>query len=101
MSEITELLGESGPLATLLPGFAPRVEQQRMAEATADAIEAQQQLIVEAGTGTGKTFAYLLPVLRSGRKVIISTGTRHLQDQLYGKDLPVVREALHRSIPRC
>ena len=98
MSEITELLGESGPLATLLSGFAPRVEQQHMAEATADAIEAQQQLIVEAGTGTGKTFAYLLPVLRSGRKVIISTGTRHLQDQLYGKDLPVVREALNAPV---
>ena len=98
MPDITDLLGESGPLANLLPGFAPRVEQQRMAEATAEAIEAQQQLIVEAGTGTGKTFAYLLPVLRSGRKVIISTGTRHLQDQLYGKDLPVVREALHAPV---
>jgi len=68
-----------------------------MAEATAEAIAAQQTLIVEAGTGTGKTLAYLLPALQSGKRVIISTGTRHLQDQLYGKDLPVVREAL--SIP--
>jgi len=98
MSEITDLLGESGPLAEVLPGFAPRVEQQRMAEATVASIEAQQKLIVEAGTGTGKTFAYLMPVLRSGRRVIISTGTRHLQDQLYSKDLPVVREALHAPV---
>ncbi|MBT8117650.1 MAG: ATP-dependent DNA helicase [Gammaproteobacteria bacterium] len=98
MSEITDLLGESGPLAKVLPGFAPREEQQRMAEATVASIEAQQKLIVEAGTGTGKTFAYLMPVLRSGRRVIISTGTRHLQDQLYGKDLPIVRDALHAPV---
>ena len=94
MTLISELLGSNGPLATTVPGFAPRAEQQRMAEATAAAIETQQPLIVEAGTGTGKTFAYLMPALRSGKKVIISTGTRHLQDQLFGKDLPVVREAL-------
>ncbi|MGB5260125.1 MAG: ATP-dependent DNA helicase [Gammaproteobacteria bacterium] len=98
MSEITRLLGEDGPLAGMLPGFAPRVEQQRMAEATAESIERQQKLIVEAGTGTGKTFAYLMPVLRSGRRVIISTGTRHLQDQLYGKDLPIIREALQAPV---
>ncbi len=94
MTDITELLGSEGPLADCLPGFSPRAEQQRMAEATAAAISMQETLIVEAGTGTGKTFAYLMPVLQSGKKVIISTGTRHLQDQLYGKDLPVVREAL-------
>ncbi|TFG81872.1 MAG: ATP-dependent DNA helicase, partial [Chromatiales bacterium] len=70
-TEFTELLGATGPLAKLLPGFAPRVEQQRMAEATAAAIAGREKLIVEAGTGT-----------------------RHLQDQLYGKDLPVIREAL-------
>ncbi len=93
-SEITELLGATGPLAELLPGFAPRLEQQHMAEATAAAIAGRGKLIVEAGTGTGKTFAYLMPALRSGLKIIISTGTRHLQDQLYGKDLPVMREAL-------
>jgi ATP-dependent DNA helicase DinG len=94
MTEISELLGSNGPLAATVPGFAPRAEQQRMAEATAAAIDAQQKLIVEAGTGTGKTFAYLMPALRSGKKIIISTGTRHLQDQLYNKDLPVVRAAL-------
>ena len=95
MSEITKLLGEDGPLANAVSGFQPREEQQRMAEAAANAIADQKLLVVEAGTGTGKTFAYLMPVLLSGRKVIISTGTRHLQDQLYGKDLPVVREALN------
>jgi len=94
MSEITELLSDTGPLAASVPGFAPRAEQQHMAEAVAAAIAGRDRLIVEAGTGTGKTFAYLMPVLLSGRKVIISTGTRHLQDQLFGKDLPVVRSAL-------
>lgn len=98
MTAISELLGRNGPLAATVQGFAPREEQQRMAEATAEAIEAQQTLIVEAGTGTGKTFAYLMPALSSGRKIIISTGTRHLQDQLYGKDLPVVRAALQRPL---
>jgi ATP-dependent DNA helicase DinG len=94
MPAIADLLGVHGPLAQQVPGFAPRPEQQRMAEATAAALSARGRLIVEAGTGTGKTFAYLLPALQSGLKVIISTGTRHLQDQLYGKDLPVLREAL-------
>lgn len=94
MTEISELLSDAGPLAVHVHGFAPRAEQQQMAEAVAAAIDGRSRLIVEAGTGTGKTFAYLLPALRAGRKVIISTGTRHLQDQLYGRDLPVVRAAL-------
>jgi ATP-dependent DNA helicase DinG len=94
MSDITELLSENGPLADSVKGFAPRAEQQQMAEATASALAERGKLIVEAGTGIGKTFAYLMPALLSGMKVIISTGTRHLQDQLYGKDLPVVRDAL-------
>jgi ATP-dependent DNA helicase DinG len=92
---IGELLGSAGPLAASLPGFSPRVEQQHMADAVDAAIAGREQLVVEAGTGTGKTFAYLLPALRSGLKVIISTGTRHLQDQLYGKDLPVIRAAFN------
>ena len=65
-----------------------------MAEAIADAIETRQHLIAEAGTGTGKTFAYLVPVILSGKKSIISTGTKNLQDQLFNKDLPVIRKAL-------
>jgi ATP-dependent DNA helicase DinG len=69
-----------------------------MAQATADTIAAKETLIVEAGTGTGKTFAYLMPALQSGKKIIVSTGTRHLQDQLYGKDLPVVRAALKAPV---
>ncbi|MEN8106510.1 MAG: ATP-dependent DNA helicase [Pseudomonadota bacterium] len=94
MTDYTELLGDDGPLAQHVPGFSPRREQQRMATAVAAAIDNQDQLIVEAGTGTGKTFAYLMPVLHSGQRVIISTGTRHLQDQLFNHDLPKVREAL-------
>jgi len=81
-----------------VPGFFPRKEQQLMAAATADTIASSKTLIVEAGTGTGKTFAYLMPALQSGKKIIISTGTRHLQDQLFGKDLPVVRDALRAPI---
>jgi ATP-dependent DNA helicase DinG len=94
MTDYHALLGEGGPLARHVPGFSPRAEQQEMATAVADAIAAQEKLIVEAGTGTGKTFAYLMPVLHSGRRVIISTGTRHLQDQLFNHDLPRVRDAL-------
>ena len=98
MFGLTDLLGETGPLAACVQGFSPRQEQQQMAEATAETIAANQTLIVEAGTGTGKTFAYLMPALLSGKKIIISTGTRHLQDQLFGKDLPVVREALNAPV---
>src|SRR5687767_944556 len=65
-----------------------------MARAVASAIEARAVLVAEAGTGTGKTFAYLAPALRSGGKVIISTGTKNLQDQLFDRDIPTVRNAL-------
>jgi len=98
MSGLTDFLGETGPLADCVQGFSPRSEQQLMAEAVAETIAANRTLIVEAGTGTGKTFAYLMPALLSGKKIIISTGTRHLQDQLYGKDLPVVRKALKAPV---
>lgn len=94
MTDIADLLGERGPLARHVSGFAPRSEQQVMARAVADTIADGAHLVVEAGTGTGKTFAYLMPVLQSGCRAIISTGTRHLQDQLFNKDLPVVRKAL-------
>ena len=69
-----------------------------MAEAVAEAIENEDKLVVEAGTGTGKTFAYLLPALLSGRRTIISTGTKALQDQLYRRDLPLVGQAVGRPI---
>ena len=89
-----ECLGADGALASEVPGFAPRPQQQQMAAAVEQALNDGEALIVEAGTGTGKTYAYLVPALLSGRKVIISTGTRHLQDQLFHRDLPTVRSAL-------
>ncbi len=94
MSEARNLLGASGPLAGRIPGFQPREEQQALAEAVAGTLDRGGVLIAEAGTGVGKTFAYLLPALMSGRRVIVSTGTRTLQDQLYQKDLPLVLDAL-------
>lgn len=91
---VRALLGADGPLAREVPGFAPRTQQQAMAAAVADALERRSVLICEAGTGTGKTFAYLVPALLSGGRVLVSTGTRTLQDQLFHRDLPVVRSAL-------
>ncbi len=93
-----DLLGPGGPLRAHLPGFKPRAQQQVMAQAVERALKSNGKLVIEAGTGVGKTFAYLVPALRSGRKVIVSTGTRHLQDQLYYKDLPVIRAALNLPV---
>ncbi len=87
-------LAEGGALAEAIPAFAPRPAQQRLAEAVAQAFGERGVLLAEAGTGTGKTYAYLVPALLSGQKTIISTGTRALQDQLYFRDLPRVRDAL-------
>jgi ATP-dependent DNA helicase DinG len=83
-----------GPLARALPGYAHRPEQAAMATAVGRALACLEPLIVEAGTGTGKTFAYLVPALLSGRSVIISTGTRTLQDQLFRRDVPLLAKAL-------
>lgn len=94
MHDLQELFAGEGPLARALPGYTVRHVQQRMAEAVAGALERREPLLVEAGTGTGKTFAYLVPALLSGMRVIVSTGTRTLQDQLFGKDLPLVAAAL-------
>jgi len=98
MLSLSEFFGDSSPLKKLLPGFQPREGQAWMAEAVADTIANSEQLIVEAGTGTGKTFAYLLPALSSGRKTIISTGTKALQDQLYHRDLPLIGKAVGRPV---
>ena len=87
-------LGPDGPFAASVPDFAPREVQQRMAAAVEEAIANNEELVVEAGTGTGKTFAYLVPALLSGLRVIVSTGTKTLQDQLFHRDLPRVREVL-------
>jgi len=96
MSDFREIFGPEGPLYGALPGFRARSQQARMAERVALAVESRSPLIVEAGTGTGKTFAYLVPALLSGARVLISTGTRALQDQLFAKDLPLVAGALGR-----
>jgi ATP-dependent DNA helicase DinG len=96
MQDLAEFFGPDSPLNAALPGFQPREGQAWMAEAVADAIDRLDQLVIEAGTGTGKTFAYLLPALQSGRKTIISTGTKALQDQLYHRDLPLIAKAVGR-----
>ena len=97
-SEIDELFGSDGPLARALPGYKMRDGQLAMAAHVSAAMAGHDTLVVEAGTGTGKTFAYLVPALVSGRRVIISTGTRALQDQLYHRDLPAVCGALGRPV---
>ena len=94
MQAIEDIFGPAGPLARHLPGFVPRKAQLRMAAAVAAALEARRPLLVEAGTGTGKTFAYLVPALFAGLRVLVSTGTRTLQDQLFAKDVPLVAGAM-------
>jgi len=94
MLDLEDIFGRDGPLARALPDFNVRREQLRMAEGVSAALAARESLVVEAGTGTGKTFAYLVPALLSGARVLISTGTRTLQDQLFAKDLPLVSAAL-------
>ena len=89
-----DALREGGALAIRIDGFAPRAPQQQLSMAIAETVEDRAVLLAEAGTGTGKTFAYLVPALLSGLKTIVSTGTRALQDQLYHRDLPRVRDAL-------
>ncbi|MGN6512881.1 MAG: ATP-dependent DNA helicase, partial [Lysobacteraceae bacterium] len=98
MSELTArtraALEAGGALAEAMPAFVPRAAQQRLADAIAAAFDERGVLLAEAGTGTGKTYAYLVPALLSGMKTIVSTGTKALQDQLYHRDLPRVRDAL-------
>ena len=92
--DLDEVFGPQGPLKRSLPGFTPRRSQLAMATRVERAISNRAPLVVEAGTGTGKTFAYLVPALLSGKRVLISTGTRTLQDQLYNKDLPLLAGAI-------
>jgi ATP-dependent DNA helicase DinG len=96
MLDLEEIFGHGGPLERALPDFKVRRGQLAMAQRVEAALAARESLIVEAGTGTGKTFAYLVPALLCGARVLISTGTRTLQDQLFGKDLPLVAAALGR-----
>ncbi|WP_316889306.1 ATP-dependent DNA helicase [Ralstonia edaphi] len=97
-AELATLFADDGTLAKGIDGYRPRSAQLTMAQAVANAIEAADSIIVEAGTGTGKTYAYLVPAMLWGGKVIVSTGTKNLQDQLFLRDIPTVRKALNAPV---
>jgi ATP-dependent DNA helicase DinG len=97
-AEVERLFGAGGPLGPAVGEYRPRKSQTEMAKAVAAAIASQTTLIAEAGTGTGKTFAYLVPALLWGGKTIVSTGTKNLQDQLFLRDIPTVRAALQAPV---
>ena len=94
MLKVKDIFAPEGALATAISGFQPRAPQVAMAEAVEAAVAKSELLFVEAGTGTGKTFAYLAPLFASRKKSIVSTGTKTLQEQLYHRDLPLVKKAL-------
>ncbi|WP_090957876.1 ATP-dependent DNA helicase [Nitrosospira sp. Nsp18] len=98
MPDIETFFSAVGALARTVPGYSVRAQQLEMAQAIAETIAANSLLVAEAGTGTGKTFAYLVPALLAGGKVIISTGTKTLQDQLFNRDIPTVRTALKAPV---
>ena len=91
---VARAFADDGPLARALPQFEPRDGQRRMAAAMAGILEDGGVLLAEAGTGTGKTMAYLVPAILSGHRVLVSTGTKNLQEQIYNKDVPMLRQAL-------
>jgi ATP-dependent DNA helicase DinG len=93
-SAVDAIFADDGPLTRALPHFEPRDGQRVMARAVAETLEHGGVLLAEAGTGTGKTLAYLVPAILSGRRVLVSTGTKNLQEQIYFKDLPVLQQAL-------
>jgi ATP-dependent DNA helicase DinG len=94
-----DILGPDGPLARHLPGYEPREAQLAMADAVERALEGDRKLVCEAGTGTGKTLAYLVPAILSGRKVVVSTATKALQEQIFTKDLPLLARYAGLSTP--
>lgn len=96
-NDFRALLSDSGPLSNVITGYQSRQPQQDMAQLVGESIQNNDNAIVEAGTGVGKTFAYLAPAIALGGRVIVSTGTRTLQDQLFLKDLPLVKKALKSS----
>ena len=98
MSEIEKIFALNGSLSEVVPEFRARPGQVEMAKQIDKAIRSQKPIVAEAGTGTGKTFAYLVPALLSGGKVIVSTGTKNLQDQLFDRDIPTVRKALKAPV---
>lgn len=97
-AHISQFFADGGTLSQAVEGYQPRDEQILMAEAIGLAIDDHDTLIVEAGTGTGKTFAYLVPALLSQKKTLISTGTKHLQDQIFEKDIPLLMKLIKRPI---
>ncbi|MFZ6776400.1 ATP-dependent DNA helicase [Undibacterium sp. Ji83W] len=97
-TEVEHIFGLTGPLSASINGYRPRQAQTEMAKAIADAIAGQKTLLAEAGTGTGKTYAYLTPALLWGGKVIVSTGTKNLQDQLFLRDIPTIRKVLKAPV---
>jgi ATP-dependent DNA helicase DinG len=94
LQELTDIFAADGPIAQAVPDYRPRQAQLELAHAIQDALANHATLVAEAGTGTGKTWAYLVPAFLSGGKVLVSTGTRTLQDQLFRRDLPKLRKAL-------
>jgi ATP-dependent DNA helicase DinG len=91
---VASVFADGGSLSRTVTGFEPREGQRKMAAAVADVIEDGGTLLAEAGTGTGKTLAYLIPAILSGQRVLVSTGTKNLQEQIFFKDLPALRDAL-------
>src|SRR5262249_26962080 len=93
-----DVLGPSGPLSRCLSGYEDRPGQLDMTDAVERALRDERVLVCEAGTGTGKTLAYLVPAILSGKKVVVSTATRALQEQIFTKDIPLIRETLGLSV---
>ena len=91
---VESTFADDGPIASAMPGFEPRDGQRRMADAVGAIVEGGGTLLAEAGTGTGKTLAYLIPAILSRQRVLVSTGTKNLQEQIFFKDLPALRETL-------
>ena len=91
---VATVLGDDGVIGEYIPDFVPRASQLGMAELISDAISLGESRVIEASTGIGKSFAYLVPAFLSGKRVVISTGTRNLQDQLFQKDIPLIRRAI-------
>ena len=99
--ELERILGPQGAIAINHPFYEHRPGQIAMAQAIAESVENNRHLCVEAGTGTGKTLAYLLPVIFSNKRIVISTATKNLQEQLFYKDLPFLEKALERKLSIC
>jgi ATP-dependent DNA helicase DinG len=100
-AKVSDILGPTGQIASMHPNYEFRPGQIQMAHAVAAAMDERHHLCVEAGTGTGKTLAYLLPAIFSGKRVIISTGTKNLQEQIFFKDIPFLEKALGRKLSAC